>query len=361
MGNAVQYGRVLKLARELAGLPVISYYLKLYAAEIILDEKERDEDATQTVVSILDEVEEFRNSADDEGTKLLLHDKEKALAFAMNLAMSIYNGILVQIQNQQVDSEIRKGLWCCIDLFQCCKHLWGDSMDEVVRKQCDKRIKYAKYYLMKLKKGELGSSPEVLPEGMQESSPSVPLEDMPDPSGFPLVPGEIKDRYTEPKATTPDLTDGNQPEEEGDMPTFVDDEEEAPTFQEEPEEPEELEQPEDPEETAFQKEPSVPLEPTPEPTPEPSPKVASKATPKETPEPEPAPEPTPEPLPRVKATPPAPSKISTLKEIMSREEIVHKAQKSAKYAISALNYDDIATAKKELKAALQALEELPSQ
>ena len=209
-------------------------------------------------------------------------------------------------------------------------------MDEVVRKQCDKRIKYAKYYLMKLKKGELGSSPEVLPEGMQESSPSVPLEDMPDPSGFPLVPGEIKDRYTEPKATTPDLTDGNQPEEEGDMPTFVDDEEEAPTFQEEPEE---LEQPEDPEETAFQKEPSVPLELTPELTPEP----------------------TPEPLPRVKATPPAPSKISTLKEIMSREEIVHKAQKSAKYAISALNYDDIATAKKELKAALQALEELPSQ
>lgn len=336
MGNAVQYGRVLKLARELAGLPVISYYLKLYAAEIILDEKERDEEATQTVVSILDEVEEFRNSADDEGTKLLLHDKEKALAFAMNLAMSIYNGILVQIQNQQVDSEIRKGLWCCIDLFQCCKHLWGDSMDEVVRKQCDKRIKYAKYYLMKLKKGELGSSPEVLPEGMQESSPSVPLEDIPDPSGFPLVPGEIKDRYTEPKATTPDLTDGNQPEEEGDMPTFVDDEEEAPTFQEEPEE---LEQPEDPEETAFQKEPSVPLELTPELTPEP----------------------TPEPLPRVKATPPAPSKISTLKEIMSREEIVHKAQKSAKYAISALNYDDIATAKKELKAALQALEELPSQ
>lgn len=336
MGNAVQYGRVLKLARELAGLPVISYYLKLYAAEIILDEKERDEEATQTVVSILDEVEEFRNSADDEGTKLLLHDKEKALAFAMNLAMSIYNGILVQIQNQQVDSEIRKGLWCCIDLFQCCKHLWGDSMDEVVRKQCDKRIKYAKYYLMKLKKGELGSSLEVLPEGMQESSPSVPLEDMPDPSGFPLVPGEIKDRYTEPKATTPDLTDGNQPEEEGDMPTFVDDEEEAPTFQEEPEE---LEQPEDPEETAFQKEPSVPLELTPELTPEP----------------------TPEPLPRVKATPPAPSKISTLKEIMSREEIVHKAQKSAKYAISALNYDDIATAKKELRAALQALEELPSQ
>lgn len=105
MGNAVQYGRVLKLARELAGLPVISYYLKLYAAEIILDEKERDEEATQTVVSILDEVEEFRNSADDEGTKLLLHDKEKALAFAMNLAMSIYNGILVQIQTNRLTAR----------------------------------------------------------------------------------------------------------------------------------------------------------------------------------------------------------------------------------------------------------------
>jgi vacuolar protein sorting-associated protein VTA1 len=46
-----------------------------------------------------------------------------------------------------------------------------------------------------------------------------------------------------------------------------------------------------------------------------------------------------------------------IQSIMDQTELVASAQKHAKFAISALNYDDITTAVKELKAALELLEQ----
>ncbi|QEU60252.1 Vta1 [Kluyveromyces lactis] len=308
MGNESQYKRVLKLSKELSTLPVISYYLKLYAAELILNEKERDGEATELVMSLLDDVESFKNEVNDEGTKVLLNEKDKALAFVLNLAMSIYNGILVQIQDDRINDDIGKGLWCCIDLFQCCKHIWADSMDAVVKEQCDKRIKHSKYYLMKLKRGQLQSEKK-------------------------------------PQQTTSEPTNSNPLSEvEDEIPNFVEDLEDQPLF-EEPKDSQ-IAQQHDPspylgvDESVEKLKQLKSTLPTKE-----SPEVPIKLT-------------TPEPIKLESPKPAVRHDVATLKEIMSREHRIQKAQRSAKYAISALNYDDIVTAKAELQQAFKLIEDL---
>lgn len=301
MSNVAQYKRVIKLSKELSTLPVISYYLKLYAAELILNEKERDGEATELVMSLLDDVESFKNEVNDEGTKILLNEKDKALAFVLNLAMSIYNGILVQIQDDRINDDIGKGLWCCIDLFQCCKHIWADSMDAIVKEQCDKRIKHSKYYLMKLKRGQLQSDKK-------------------------------------PQETTSEPTNSNPLSEvEDEIPNFVEDLEDQPLFEE----------PKD-SEIAQQHGPSPSLKVD---------ESVEKLKQLESPE-VPIKLPTPEPIKLESPKPAVRHDVATLKEIMSREHRIQKAQRSAKYAISALNYDDIVTAKAELLQAFKLLEDL---
>lgn len=53
----------------------------------------------------------------------------------------------------------------------------------------------------------------------------------------------------------------------------------------------------------------------------------------------------------------APLTKDSVKELMSQAEMVSAAQKHAKYAVSALNYDDLETAKTELRKALALLEQ----
>ncbi|QLG70137.1 hypothetical protein HG535_0A00760 [Zygotorulaspora mrakii] len=143
---------------DTSGLPIVSYYLRLYAVEEILNEENRSGDLTQLASDLLGSVERFKNSADlDEddtqrnAIRSLIHDQEKAKVYVSNFAMSLYNGKLQQIQHGPWDLNLRRGLWCCIDIFSCIIHLWDDP-DGSYRK----RIKYCKLYLSKLSKGELG-------------------------------------------------------------------------------------------------------------------------------------------------------------------------------------------------------------
>lgn len=64
------------------------------------------------------------------------------------------------------------------------------------------------------------------------------------------------------------------------------------------------------------------------------------------------------PTPKVAAEPSKVMSRSEVEKIWKRDEIVQAAQKSAKYAIGALNYDDIATAVRELESALNALKSI---
>lgn len=325
----IEAKRVIRLSRELGSLPIISYYLKLYGAEVLLGLEERDEETTSLVVQLLDEVEDFKNGTEDEGTKILLHDQSKALAFTMNFAMSLYNGLLVQIQDGKVDASVSQGLWCCIDLFQCCKHLWDECMDGKVKEQCDKRIKYAKYYLMKLKRGDLkANSPEPLASEEQSlteqdehdvyeiSEGTVDAGGGPESCSSGEEKREFEHEYEERVVLKKSDSQISLPE----VPSFVD--EEIGT------EPESGLLPP----ASFVDVPEIRHDIGPD---------SVKHTGLEKNEEK-----------------PQAHDIKSLQEIMSKEETINKAQRSAKYAISALNYDDIPTAKAELQSALKYLESL---
>lgn len=308
--------------------------MKLYVAETILDEKDRSEELTQLVVQMLDEVESFKSQVTDEGTKILLHDQTKALAFVMNLAMSVYNGILVQIHDGRVDSDLGKGLWCCIDLFQCCKHLWSNVMDQSVVEQCDKGTKHAKYYLMKLKRGELSKgeessgkeektfneqsasveTPSVEMDALGPSARDVETEEVEEPPAFleedPDIPSMSGLSLSRDSSSTLEASSIQQEKNE----SIADGQEVLPS-----------------EATEHLSMEQVDKEASPEPV-RPIP-VAAPYTAKK-------------------------HDVAALKKIMTREETISHAQRSAKYAISALNYEDTVTAKAELQEALRLIETL---
>lgn len=57
----------------------------------------------------------------------------------------------------------------------------------------------------------------------------------------------------------------------------------------------------------------------------------------------------------------APVSVAILSDIADRAEVIKKIQKHAKFAVSALNYDDLTTAKRELTQSLEMLRLLESQ
>ena len=154
--------RIVTTARdfEVVGLNIIGYYLRLYAVEEILTEKDRSNELTKIATDQLDAIENFKNeiNSDDTGEtdsiKVLLNDQEKAKVYVLNFAMSLYNGKLLQLKEGPWDMDLRRGLWCSIDLIGCILHLWKDTITN--EDQLKKKIKYCKVYLSKLAKGEIG-------------------------------------------------------------------------------------------------------------------------------------------------------------------------------------------------------------
>lgn len=58
---------------------------------------------------------------------------------------------------------------------------------------------------------------------------------------------------------------------------------------------------------------------------------------------------------RANSRPTAPVSVTEQDDLRSDEESVLKAQRHAKFAMSALNFEDVTTAVKELRAALEVL------
>lgn len=157
--------REIRRAEEFdtTGLGIISYYLRLYIVEILLSRDERTAEETEIASDILDKIENFKNSInelpDDSREKetllTLVTDDAKAKTYVTNFAMTLYNQQLVRIQKGPVDGDLIGALWCCIDLFNCILHLWSHH-DIKTTEALEKRIKYCKVYISKIIKGELG-------------------------------------------------------------------------------------------------------------------------------------------------------------------------------------------------------------
>ena len=199
--NKATITRILKTANDFdsVGLVIISYYLRLYLVEKILNEVNRPEELTQLASNLLDEIESFKKDLlDREGNDggsnvaLLLNDQDKAKVYFVNFTMNLYNQKLEEMSkiskeqdedinnssgsgsNRDIEQDLRRGLWCCIDLFETILHLWsfdnvseessnnnndGDKKEEEQQQRqiIKKRLKYCKLCLSKIAKGKFNN------------------------------------------------------------------------------------------------------------------------------------------------------------------------------------------------------------
>lgn len=321
--------RVVATAKDFdkVGLGIIGYYLQLYVVELILSEEDRSQEMTALATELLDTIEAFKkeiggeSEAEDSDKSLhvmntLIHDQEKAKIYMLNFTMSLYNEKLKQLKDGPWDVMLKRSLWCCIDLFSCILHLWKENISETSTNSLQKRIKYCKIYLSKLAKGEIDSSDEK----------TLDYADFADDSE------ETKDEDVD--YQTSDLENNNNDKVEGlapkDQTTSYEPVDEVPEFIDDADSVNEEEQTVDKNEDAITKDeqqvvkkkvdltrPSAPSEPA---------AAEHKSYTKD-----------------------------ELTKIMDRASKIEQIQKLAKYAISALNYEDLPTAKDELTKALDLL------
>ncbi|AQZ14066.1 VTA1 (YLR181C) [Zygosaccharomyces parabailii] len=316
---------------DISGLAAVGYYLRLYAVELILGELQRPKEQTELATELLNQVEEYKGIVDaakdeDPAAYTLLHDQGKAKTYVLNFAMSLYNEKLLQLQKGPWDQALRRGLWCCLDLFNCAGKLW--DMEEIVKD----RIKYCKIYLTRIAKEKSppgatlpdapSEEPEVAIDILKDAEKSKELKEL-DYADFIMdtqtTDDEIDNMLKKLKAS-------DAAQEEGE-PEFLDDESN--------------ELPQNKLTDHIAKENNAVADNTLH-------REGNKVH-------------TPPSLPIVAPAPPSvsiPATTVDLQSIMDRSAAFEQVQRRAKYAISALNYEDVATARQELTAALSLLEKL---
>lgn len=325
---------------DVSGLAAVGYYLRLYAVELILGESQRPKEQTELATELLNQVEEYKGivdaaKAEDPGPYALLHEQHKAKTYILNFAMSLYNEKLQQLQSGPWDQALRRGLWCCLDLFSCAGTLWG--MEETLQN----RIKYCKVYLRKIAKEK---SPQVasLPAAPSEEPDVLPNVQMDSSKLEDAGKLDFKDFVGDVETTDEEIdnmlkklkADDDALGEES--PGFVEDapNETAPEFVDE-------------EPDAAAEENSVDFA-------DDEPSIAQTQAP--------ARAAAQSPIPTKPIAAPVPAKTPAaevdLQSIMDRSTAFEQIQKRARYAISALNYEDVATARQELTSALSLLESL---
>lgn len=397
--------RVLQTARDFdsVGLVIISYYLRLYVVEEILSEKDRPEGLTHIASELLDAIEQFKTSVVDitgsngadntedinnDALRKLINDQEKAKIYCLNFTMNLYNQKLEQVSHGPWDPDLKRGLWCCIDLFESILHLW--DFDTVAEESIRKRIKFCKLYLSKLAKGQLGNDKEIKGNQLKDEEITNGQEFQPNEDDINNV---INDSLAETKEeeeqinkelkgsnnlqslTTSNSTgeedgrDGNELDHKGSEPDFIEVKDDTPKdediqalinrLKEEGEDEEEddddegkidlhKEEEDEEEEEVYDEAEELNFELPTAPT-----NISTQQTPefidsdngdlKEHKQDEP--------------TSPSHHQYSQqeLLEMMDQSAKIEKIQKLAKYAISALNYEDTVTAKDQLTEALNLL------
>ncbi|CAI4035099.1 hypothetical protein SMKI_12G2390 [Saccharomyces mikatae IFO 1815] len=324
--------RVIATAKDFdkVGLGIIGYYLQLYAVELILSEVDRSQEMNMLAAGLLDTIETFKEEVGGESEaensdksvqvmNTLIHDQEKAKIYMLNFTMSLYNEKLRQVKDGPWDVTLRRSLWCCIDLFSCVLHLWKENISETSVSSLEKRMKYCKVFLSKLAKGEFGPGDET----------KLDYTDFVDDSDEIKVEGAddlMKDLKSNSDVEEDDLTSRDQvkPNEHlGEVPKFIDD---SDNINDEEQTPDKIG-----DEIRQEKQPHTKKEVVPAHS-----SVSS--------------------APVVSAVPEHKSySKDELAQIMDKSSKIEQIQKFAKYAISALNYEDLPTARDELTRALDLL------
>lgn len=355
-------GPFIKRGKELLNVqPLVSYYCYLYSAQLILESQlHLTQSSVATYIEVLlNAIEEFRKDLETTNetksasvTTEILTDKEKSFKLVLGFALSIFNNASKDIETHTASKRTVQSFMAFLDFIQVTQ-LWPKFYSGK-QEQIHKQIKYAKFHSNRIMKaikngedandyitrtdeqelntllgeGEADADAEVKGDAEEEHdklddaeisedrSSVDPVE--PDELSLPSAPSKIEGEMKMP--STPVLIKGRK--NDLGLPTA-------------------------PESSVS----AAAVAPTPVPAP---PKIPEK--PKVLSKPIVAPKaPT---TTTTLASPAEDGKVLTradVEKIWTKEEVIANAQRKAKFAISALNYEDVETAIKELQEALRLL------
>lgn len=340
-------GQFVKRGRELQDVqPLISYYCYLYAAQLILESKlhMETEGVALYIETLLNKIEENRKAIEENAPKLagILSDKEKSFKLVLSFSLSIFNRAFKDIEIHTASKGTVVSFMAFLNFIQVL-NLWPEFYS-LHADDLQRQIKYAKFHsnrILKAIKSNMDPNDYITPDDEEEL-----LNLMQSTEGDDHV------KHSEDEKEDAETT---QIEEKGNVDTNA--------FTSLPEAPKDIQG-----EITMPSAPvlikglknSLGLPSTPE--------FSDVSTTRETVPAENAKPPTLPVKPGKATKTPAPSTIThapiveskilskeDVEKIWSKSEIISNAQRKAKFAISALNYEDIETAIKELQDALKLL------
>ncbi|SCU96584.1 LADA_0H01684g1_1 [Lachancea dasiensis] len=354
-------------------MPVIAYYIKLSLVEELLALEDRNTEVVTHATRLLDEIEAFKQGMDPEKPeKQLLEDQQRAKVYCMNFVLSLYNEQLAKVQSGSTGGDLARALWCCSDLFGVVLALWGQTqLTAEEAAQCQKRTKVCKLYLSKLARGELNApgkgedetsvdareqeyddqdETNDINDGNEELKEDAGLQDIPEPAMDAFLKSLEEDSTLEPEVELPEEPNVPDIKHEQDTDELIrkmreidaNDAETAAGASEEGDVDDSAEASAVTDTDSQDPELALPSAPT-----ELNRPVFVDEPPSSGPE---APD-------SVKQKPVHYNRHD-LQTMWNREDQISQVQKTARFAISALNYEDITTARLELTKALKLLEEI---
>ncbi|ANB15449.1 Vta1p [Sugiyamaella lignohabitans] len=327
--------------------PIMSYYCKLHAVQQILATNLHLEDSEveNFATALLDNIEAVKSSA-SENTAAVINDDVTGEVYVENFALKIFDKADKDVRNKTTVKTTASTFLAAATFLDILKVFQSPLDTEIAGK-----IKYAKYHATRIikafKAGEDPNeydAPEDVDETQQELSAGLEDQD------------NLPTRSEETVSNEPEFGEQtNSTDEPLDLgPQSLDLPSAPPVLPSAP--------------PGIPARPNLPSAPVSfsSGTSAVLPSAPSSRPIEAVPNPTPSPPPQP-PVPSGPTVhPPGPANNSTshgpslskadVQKILDQTEIVSSAQKHAKFAISALNYDDTATAIKELRTALDLLE-----
>lgn len=327
--------------------PIIAYFCKLHAVQQVLATKlhQQDPHVKEFAADLLGEIETAKASdvlTTPEAADILQND-DVAQVYTLTFAQNIFERAAKAVDERRATKATAQTFLAAVNFLEL-QQIW-DNVDDEVKQQ----IKYAKFQAARILKAyKNGEDPNPAPEHKEDApelgeqaqtdqlSPSAVNEDDRDDSvtdeaetTLPEPPNDSPVTLPSTPANIPDVTlpetPNSQPNDLG-LPLTPGADPSVPFDYDAP--------PKKPDETDF----TAPVGPSAGSTavPKPAPKPASKVS-------------------ALHAAHAASHPPINMKSVMAEAATTTAAQKHAKYAISALNYDDVDTAVAELNKALAIL------
>lgn len=287
----------------------------LYAIEEILDSgiHTSDEDIAVLAGELLDYVEAQKKSEDENNLKEIVNDKDLSIGYILNFSDTIFNNSLKQITEKRSNKNTGFNLLTSVTFYEILK-LFTDyeNLQYIIDpEELNKRKKYAKFHAARILKS--------LKNGEDPNEYTAPVEKKEDDETLPIVEpdGSNSDGLGLPdvKPTIePSRSPTVDPEEEDDISSILP---KPPTSK-----PKHLDESTSTPDLGLPDTSNLEL-----------PKIPQPASPIQQ-----------EPV--------------NVEEIIEVNEIYTEAQKHAKFAVSAMNYEDKETSIRELEKAIELLNKL---